>query len=446
LTDMGQGLAGGFVDPLNAALSLAVGPLSKLAGVGQAATAAGRVAQTFGQNLAINVATGGMSYAQEKSEGNAPSLGEAAEQAVEGAAGGTIFHYGVGAIGSLFKSAHESWFKESPETQTKIVKETIAQMELNNNPSLEPQTNVIAERQAGSIQEGESIRRIPPPTTPNPPVHAALTADGKPAVFEEGLGKGLQVTENPQRANNAVSNPEGAKPGMVGETAIPDGTKTLDIDQPAAADYDNKEGSFLKAVEEKTGVNLGEATDENISVKDIIKDLDEQAGTNGIPADITDQVQEVAKSQGYSGYEFVEHAQDGTEVGKVTHLFDENTPITGSEQIANPETTPRVTETQQANLDHQSLNDPTQNQFSDPQTEKAVHDLRKGETINSTPEYMDPYTEAIHDQAMNELKRLAETSKVAADAIEEMRRLSADEAQKNKMTQMLADCVAGGIS
>jgi flagellar biosynthesis chaperone FliJ len=89
----------------------------------------------------------------------------------------------------------------------------------------------------------------------------------------------------------------------------------------------------LKQVEEKTGVNLGDAIQSGESVKDVLKSLDDYAGTGEgetkVPDDIARQIQDVAKEQGYDGYKF----QQGD--SRIAHVFD---PQASGMEVSNTET------------------------------------------------------------------------------------------------------------
>lgn len=438
-TDFAQGLVGGFADPLNMALGMVAGPAGKLMGLGGATSFAGKFAARYAENLGVNAATSAITYGVEKSEGQNPSLGDTAKQAAEGALGGTIFNTAFGALLERFKA-------ESPATRERITKEVVAAMDRNTTPNLEAQSQVLEQRRMGAIQDVSNIRRTVPDVSNQTIYHAAVDAHGSKAVFEDGLGQGTQVHSNPDRVNNSVSDPEGGKPGRIGETSLPEGSKTLDVDKPASSDYEG-EKSFLKALEEKTGVSIGDAIEgsSQISVKDVIKELGDMAGHNDVPEDILEQAQQVAKEQGYSGYSFLDKAQDGSNVGRVAHMFDENLPITGEESHANPDVTPKLTSDQQSQLD-QEQNNKQSSAYSDPETDKAVHDLRHGPVLNSTPDYMDQFSKDIEDQAKNELAKFAETSDSAKAGLDELKRMTADGKQQSAMAKALADCVESGLS
>lgn len=441
-TDFAQGLIGGFADPLNAALMAAAGPVVGALGLGEA-TGAAKLATRFGENLGINAVTGAATYAAEKQEGGAPTVGGAVRGAVEGAVGGTLFGYGLDALSAGFKGALSRFRSESPDTQARVTKEVIAAMDKNTTPVLDSQNAVLEQRRVGVTQDGQNIQRITPPAEMPTQAFAAKDGSGNPAVFHDGLGPGTQLTSSGDVANNKVSNPEGTKPGHIGETTV-NPEKLLNVDKNATADYESKD-SFLKALEEKSSVDLKDLVGNEQSVQDVIKNLGDWAGHEDIPEDILQQAQEVAKAQGFEGYSLLRKADDGSPIDHVAHMFDENYPVTGQVSQANPEITPKLP-TDPDMVSPQATQNPPGSVYSTPEIDKEVHDLKHGPALNSTPEYMDPYVKDIFDQAHAELTKLAETSDTAKEALEQLQRLNADSKQQGDMAKRLADCVAGGMS
>lgn len=437
-TDLAQGLAGGFVDPLNLALMTAMGPLSKLAGLGEV-TGAAKFATRLGENFGINAATGAISYAQEKSEGLDPSAWEATKQAAEGALGGTIFHT---VVIDPMKLAWDAFRKTSIETQARIIKEVVSSNDRNTTPTLEAQNTVLEQRKAGAIQDGQNIRRITPLEANPTQFYAGADSQGNKATFVDGLGEGTQVHSNSDVVNNAVSNPEGKSPGRVGETKLPEGTKLLDLDQPMPKELVDQAQAELK----KNGVDdlFSRSQLEAASGKEIL-DLLEKLPTQEDGYNSSDVMRARVDAEGYTGYSFMDKAPDGTAIGKVAHLFDENMPITGEESQANPDVTPKITPDQQTALD-QAQGDKSASVYSDPETDKEVHDLRHGEVLNSKADYMDEFTKNIEDQAKAELTKLGETSESAKAGLEELKRMTADGKQQSAMAKTLADCVESGLS
>ncbi len=129
-------------------------------------------------------------------------------------------------------------------------------------------------------------------------------------------------------ANNGVSR-SGETPGQLAETKLPPESKLLDIDRLSGA-----EPELMKAIEEKTGVT----PDPDTPIKELIANLSDWAGVEQgkthIPDDIAGQIQEMAKAQGYAGYEF-KGAND-----QQAHIFDPASLDMAQTYHADPSTTP----------------------------------------------------------------------------------------------------------
>ena len=266
-------------------------------------------------------------------------------------------------------------------------------------------------------------------------------------MFHDGLGTGTQLTSSSDAANNKVANPEGSKPGHIAETSVAP-EKLLNTDKSAAADYESKDGSFLKALEEKTGVSLENLVGGEQSIGDVVKNLGEWAGHEGVPEDILQQAQDVAKTQGFEGYSLLRKDADGSPIDHVAHMFDENYPITGQVSQANPDIVPKLpADTEKPGPE--ATQNPPGSVYSTPEVDKEVHDLKHGQSLNSTPDYMDPFVEQMESQATDQLKQMSEDSPVAKQALKELeglRRQAATDKQTADMAKRLADCVTGGMS
>jgi flagellar biosynthesis chaperone FliJ len=323
-------LAGGFVDaPMYAAIGLATAGIGDLVAGGiEGASAIAGFAARYGVTLGEFSLVGDVQNKLGMTMGDAKKTpGEIVKENALGAG----IAIGLGTLGKKLFGSGEA----TPEALNNGIKKSVGSLASDEKaPDLSGQSQALAERKAG-VQIDPNGEKIAPTVKTSAlestRLYGATHADGTPLVHEPGLGAGVQVTDTKASAENGVARSQG-DPGQVHETAVPEGKKLLDIDRKAESDYASK-NSFLKQVEEKTGVNLGDAIQSGESVKDVLKSLDDYAGTGEgetkVPDDIARQIQDVAKEQGYDGYKF----QQGD--SRIAHVFD---PQASGMEVSNTET------------------------------------------------------------------------------------------------------------
>ena len=249
----------------------------------------------------------------------------------------------------------------------------------------------------------------------------------------------MQLTDSREVANNGVSR-SAETPGAVAQTELPPESKLLDIDQSAAHDYAEPD-SLLKAIEQKTGLSLEEDTKAGESLKEIIQKLGDWAGAEiggkTIPEDILQQVQDIAKSQGYAGYAF-----DSTN-SRQAHVFDPTQLKASDTQVAQPDATPALTP-EPAAPDNPAMAKERDQAYS-PEMEKIVHDFHKNHAAGA--EYDPANTAKIAaeaDELKKQLAEKAETSATAKAALEDLREQDAKDKRLADIAKRIADCGRGG--
>ena len=385
------GIAAGFVDPANIALGVATGGLSRVAGV------ASGVRNIFLQNLAINAVLGAGGYAQEKSEHQNPSAGEAASGAVEGAVGGTLFHYAASGLGNLLRSGLDAIRRTPPDIVQSNLRTVLTQVSENARPDVSTGQREVNLRAAGS-------RELPSPVsvadTAKVPFYGAKDSTGQSVPLSSfDAGPGLTLTRDSGRANSLAGNP-GGSPGRIGEFRAPEG-KYLDLEQ---ANTSPEIKSFVDEIAKRADVPVPEST----TAKDFITHLEGQAGIGNTPADILSQAQEIAKEQGYAGYRFMDDGGSGSQPVDHLHVFDSSLSPT-REMEANPVYTPQISSSERLE-DLKSQTGEEAKSIYSPEQAQEIHDFHHEKPLNAEaihPEYMDPVVQEIHDTAMQLLQEWA---------------------------------------
>lgn len=420
------GIAGGVFDPVNLMSMYLTGGASKALGLSRT------VLSTFGENLAINAATGVISYKQEKQEHQDVSLSDAAQQAVFGAVGGTALHYAAGAVFRALNGAADHIRRTPKDIQEQNLKSAMAQHESGSVIDITPSNIEVSSRARGDMEGQRSQYRFTPSEHPSDrPYYAAQGSDGIPADYLN-LGPGIQAVDDGMVANNRIS----VEGGKVAQMDVPPDAKMLDIEQPASS-MDQK---FIQELEKKSDIKIDIQQGE--SIKDVLSRLGQMAESGDAPHDILSQVQDLAKTEGYSGYKYVLGDEaSGTQKNGI-HLFDENHQPTDI-SIGDPALTPTRSGSD-IEAQNQRMNDPAASKYHTAETEKAIHDYKHESSLNSTPDYMDPI---IKEQYESTLAMLDEMAKENPELKEELRESldhgMAIDKQESSVVEKLANCFGG---
>lgn len=329
------------------------------------------------------------------------------------------------------------------------VKKNVAAMANDELPPEPPGSGGAAVERKAGVQLDPSGDRVTPTIKTSPleetKLYAATHADGTPLIHEHGLGPGSQFTDSHEVANNGVSK-SSSIPGQIGETKLPDDAKLINLDTPAQADYESK-NSLLKAIEEKTGVPLDAAVKDNPSIKDVIKNLGDYAGVElsdgkKIPDDILEQVQQIAKDKGYSGYQFADqnsrqvHMFDAKEAGmQISNVEHANPDVTPEDPTIAKE--PKSPEEIEAAQKQKAMN------YS-PNLQAALEKIRKTAMTLHPENLGDQIQEAekILTEHKQALSQLAKNNPLAEADLTELRELEAHDKRMLDVAKRIMDCGA----
>lgn len=436
VTQFAAGIGVGFVDPANILLGIATGGVATLAG------ASGSVRNVLLQNLAINAGLSAGGYAAEKSEHLAPSAMEAATGAVEGALGGTAFHFALSGLNGALRSGVDALRGTPAEVREANVRGVIAQIDAGARPNIEAGSMETAARARGDISGERSPLRFTPAEHPSDvPMYGAREAEGKAISSTQlELGKGLTLTQDGNRASNMVVNNETGEHGSIGQYNLPKDSKFVDLEQSARSPEAEK---FLADVEKITGgkIEPGEAD----TLKDVLSQVDELASRGGAPADSLDRIQEAAKADGYAGYTFKAGEEVGAQNIDHVHLFDENAK---PDQVFTPnsEVAPSMSTADRL----QALQDTTKpdaKAYYTPENAADIHELRTQEPIGKEADFMDEPIQAMQEQALTKLKEWAKDDPALAKELETtLKHEDAIDKQEKGVMQKLADCLLESAS
>jgi hypothetical protein len=452
------GFVGGLTDPLNFAVGAMAGGVAEIAAP-EGAPLAMKAITHYLANLGGFSATDAMQNLLEHQMGaKQKQLPEIIGENAVPAAIMTGIGMGLGAMTRRFSNEAGG----TSEADIPGIKKTVAAFESDQKvPQLEDQRNLLAERKAGVSQPGgPNGEKITPTLLTSPlqetQLYAAAHADGTPLVHEHGLGPGTQFTDSHEVANNGVSRST-ETPGQVGETKLPEGTKLLDIDRPAAEDY-HSENSLLKKIEEKTGIPLDSAIKNGESLKDVITNLGDWSGAEigdgkTVPEDILKQVQDIAKEQGYNGYQFTGSTPEGEITNRQAHMFDTSGMTIDKAYPADPNTTPQMPTPADAQQEMQGAQpaqtqnpalDKAQSKFYSPEIEKLIHDFRKGKVFDPySPEEL-ANTQKDIEQYKQQLADLAKSSDSASDALDKLKTQEVQDKRLADIAKRIAECGQGG--
>lgn len=448
-TDFAAGVIGGFADPLYMGLGLATGGAATALGVKQT------VRNVFLQNLGINVAAGIPTFIQEQRERQDVTLGGAAQQAVEGAVGGTIFHYAAQGLAHALKMGID-WARGTPiDVQEQTFKRVVAQHE--QGAKVDAKTGVFEDqmRRSGQMADGTNPHVYATEQLPENTHYVGMRADGTFVTTNPNLGPGIQTSDHGQMINNMASDGKGG--GMVGRLKMPEDLKLFDLEQPAVAEH-GAENSLLKAIEEKTGIKL--EPKEGESVKDVLDRMHSQVTDPNAWHEMMGEVNKLAESQGFKGYEFTGRDAAGNPTDDRTHLFLADNRLTGNSPEgleaplladqrvapdaqfqANEQTIPTISD-EEKHLSYQAETQARQaSRDYTPELEKEVHDLMTGKPVGSDPADLDPLIEEQSKAAQAKLQELAADDPHLKEELEQIKREQATDKQEQGVFQTLADCV-----
>lgn len=440
-----SGFVGGLTDPLNFAIGALSGGVAEVL-TPEAAGIAGKVAAHYAANLGgFSVTDALQNMVEHRMGAKQKQIPEIIGENVVPAAVMTGIGVGLSALARNFADRGGG----TSEADAPAIKKTIAAMEDDRRPPGAPPGSPIAgllEDRRGGVSVDPNGNKIRPTVMTSPihetPLYAATHSDGTPLIHEHGLGSGAQLTDSHDVANNGVSRST-ETPGQIGETKLPEGTKLLDIEQTGVEDS-NKPDSFLKKIEEKTGIDLSSAMKSGESLKEVIKNLGDFSGISDIPEDVLSQVQDVAKSMGYHGYLF-----DG-ENSRQVHLFDPSGLEISKQYSADPATTPTLPDTesdikgtQPAQQENPAV-DKADSKFYSPEIEKLAHEFRKGKTFDPYSPEATAELEKDVEAHKQQLADLAKTSDTAREALEELRKQEAKDARLRDIAKRIAECGDGG--
>lgn len=445
---------GAFVDaPIYTAIGLATGGAGGLFANGIGAVgdafgpsvgALGRLAGHYGWTLGEFAGVGQL---QNKLEAGMGEREKPFTQVVEESVGGAAIATGFGMLARRFFSSGEA----TPEAIQRGIKESaIALANDEKPPPPGGAPGIFAERKAG-VSVDPSGDRITPTVKTSPlhetPLYVASHADGGTLVHEHGLGQGTQFTDSYDVANNGVSK-SSSTPGQIGESRLPEGAKLLDLDRAASEDYSAKE-SLLKKIEEKTGVPVDQAVKNGESLKDVITNLGDWAGVElkdgtKIPENILSQVQDIAKEEGYSGYQFASensrqvHMFDpkaaGMEVSNIQHADPSKTPDFG--QVPSPEASSPEAKEAQEKLTSQNYS---------PSVTEALNQIRKTAMTMHPENLSDQITETEKTLADHK-QMLSQLAKELPEADETMKELREQEAHDKRMLDLAKRIMNCGVT
>jgi len=438
------GFVGSLINPTNLVIGGMSGGLADLLPIG--APFAAKLGAHYGSNVLGFTGTDLLRNYIEQQYGAKPrSVGQALEENLAPAALMT----GVGLLArAALKRGARRFLNEqggTPERDIKGVKDNVTTLD-NNEKIQPPPFRPILNDRANGASVGPSGEKIPATIVTSPletaKLYGATHSDGTPVVHEHNLGPGTerQLTDNRQRAANSVARASDT-PGQVHEATLPEGSKLLDIDKSVAEDIGSPE-SLLKAIEEKTGIPLEAAASRGTTVKDIIANLGDMAGGEFekgkvVPEDILAQIQEIAKSKGYSGYQFSGLDEQGNVTSRVAHVFEADKLQMGESHVADPKSTPDIysqapEETPGPKSAGAIEGEKAKQQNYDPNIQAALDKIKKtARTLH--PDEMDNQINEMQASLDEHKARLQELSKESPAAKEELDALREDEAHDKRM-------------
>lgn len=419
-TQFGVSLGAGFVDPVNIAVTLMTGGLSKAVGLGQGIKA------VVAQNLLANTALGAAEYAAEKEGHLNPDFGGSVEGVLKSTLVGVGIHYSAAAIARAFKSGIDSVRNTPKDLVDQNVRTVMAQQEAGFKHDVSYGQAEATARARGDIEGQTSSLRFNPETSQGT-LYAARDGQGRSVDLNgKELGPGTSLTKNGGTANSAASVP-GGESGLVGRFEIPAETKLLDLEQST---YSDEAQALIQAIGKEFEINVD-------TVKDQPLDNFLQVVDDKLPPGALETVQKIAQSMGYEGFKF----QDGA------HLFNHEATPTETMR-ANPDAVPQSNEASRLEA-YQQTTEPEKSQVYTPEQEQEIHTFRHGPPLNAgfTPEYMDPIVQETYDSARAKLDQWAKDDPALQKEINDtLGKEAAVDKQEKGVVEKLADCLSEEMS
>lgn len=453
------GMAGSLTDPMALALGAITGGVAETAlpaTSGFLAKAAAHYLGNWGGFASIARLEDALAGGPQK------SAGQLLQETAVPAAAMSVLGLGLSAVARRFLNERGNMSEDAAS-----IRRNAAALEQDQRPpSLDEERKTAGQRRAGANEPGPG-QPIQFPAVVTSPIqeaklYGAAHSDGSPLIHEHGFGPGRQFTDSYDVANNGVSRSTDV-PGQVGETKLPEGSKLLDLNKPALGDYEQGhpaffggEGSFLKAIEEKLGIHLGDLDLDGMSIKDVLEHITDAAGTKEVPADAMKQIQDIAKAAGYDGYQFdgggIRYSDEVAPTNRQVHMFDASGMSIGDQYHADPSTTPQFSQeaptpmqgVQPAQEGNPALEKTKAFAYS-PEIEKLVHEFHKnpGALAEYSPEHLASLEKDI-ELSKKQLADLSEESSTAEKALSDLKEQEVQDTRLRDIAKRIIECGAGG--
>jgi hypothetical protein len=310
--DFSAGMAAGFYDPVNVALNYAT------AGVFGALKTEMTLGKVVASNLLQNTAIEAMSQRALGREQQGHSLEDAALNVVSGAAGGTLFHYGLGALGSMTEAgldrAKVELNKMPPGRARQVLVRLIKATE--GGQRLSP---AAAEMESPTGRAGAT--QVAPEGTDAGFVPGVLNSPSERQFYAPEHGEtgtavpvgsddygATAVTDNPTHARNAAAGDSEATNGTVRKVDFPADSNFLPLETKIEDPVVQSVISDLKA----SGVEI--RLPKGSDLQHLLMAAKEQGPEN------VAKIRESMQKQGVDGY--TERVSTPAGNSNITHVFD----------------------------------------------------------------------------------------------------------------------------
>ncbi len=438
-----SGLAEGL-DPFNLAAGLVTGGAASALRIGGRGAAA--FARVYGENVVGNLAGSAITYGQRKREGEDLTVGGELGSAALGAAVGTGLHYGVQGLirgaGAVLGQAEGVASRMSPGAQERNLRAAIAQHEQGARIDMTPAVREAELRMSGAVQPGADPLpyRFDPEAAPGGRTFymASGAEDGAPVPFGDFGQVGLYAVDHAQVANNLAAAPDSPFSGRLREVQVPDDAKLLSLEAKVT---EGPAKAFMDALEARMGVKLD--LPEGATLKDALAEIRTGFvdGPDGRRPAIREAA-EIAKAQGFEGYQYVDNATSQSHHGVV--LFDEARAIPGQEWTANNDITPRMTREEETAQAEVGLS-PERSRSYEPDLDGRLESLKAAEPAGLKDDYMDEVVLEQETAARAFLKQVAAEDPKLETEIQALNREKARHQQETQAMKDYALCLAEGM-
>ena len=424
LSKIGVGLATNIADPANW-LIFGGGPAAE-AGLGA----------VVASNAAIMTSIEAASALQAKHENQPTSWGDALTNIVVGTATGVGLHYSMGALFRHLKDADKKIKGIPPDINQDNLRQNLAESESNGKMTATPGEAIAKARAAGEMAGEKSPYRFSPMEHPSDrAMFGAASKEGLASdLGGDDLGPGRRLSDDGIQANNFATD------GQVGEYHIAEDKKFLNLED-ASRKESGEAHDFIKALEEKTGLPLTTEVDQDKSIGDSMKELIERAGEGNIPEDMAQKIQDVAKEQGYDGYQGVQETSNGKK--NFIHLFDDGAKP-AIVHAGNSDLVPKQDPTAVAQV-IKDAQKPDGKFFNTEELEKEYRDLRHEKPQDTNEEGMNPIQAEKYKSDFAKLQEMAKEDPALKDAIDDLREQDTTDAQEKDLFKRMATCVLGSM-